>query len=231
VSDRTKYLLGLSCIFVLVFLVSTYLRLDEFGAGLPFYSVDENDVVEPAAGFLLGDLNHQYYTYGPLFMYLLAGVFALYAKATGLSLFDFGSDVFFQGYDHYLLARVFSFVVLIAIIGSVLVIGSRLFGRGAALIAATLLAMPLVDGLAEFTTRIDILQALFQILAVFSLVRLYDTGRTRDYVLAGIWTGMAIAVKPIPGAVLVPVAVLICLLRLAAERSLPLDPRHIVRLP
>src|SRR5215475_10895728 len=68
--------------------------------GLPFYSIDENDVVEPAAGVLMGDWNHQFYTYGPLFTYLLSLVYAAGAALTGHSVHRFATDVFFDPYWH-----------------------------------------------------------------------------------------------------------------------------------
>src|SRR5262249_22460015 len=76
--------------------------------GLPFYSIDENDIVDPAAGFLMGEWNHQYYTYGPAFLYLLSLLYAAAAFLKGQSIHLFATDVFFDAYWHYYLARLLS---------------------------------------------------------------------------------------------------------------------------
>lgn len=186
--------------------------------GLPFYSIDENDIVEPAAGFLMGDLNHQFYTYGPLFMYLLSLVYAAAALLTGHSVHLFATDVFLDAYWHYYLARLLGLIVILATLVIAVVETERTFSFLAAVLCLVLLAFPVAENFTEYTVRIDVLQGLFQLLALFSIVRFFASGGLRHYVMAGAWIGLAVASKPIPGALIVPIAVGVAFVRTWKER-------------
>jgi len=187
--------------------------------GLPFYSIDENDVVEPTAGFLMGDWNHQYYAYGPVFMYLLSSVYGAAAFLSGHGVHRFATDVFFDPYWHYYLARMLSLIVILATVAVAVLETQRIFSSLAAVICLVLLAFPVAENFTNYTARIDVLQAFFQLLALFSLIRMFANGAVRHYVGAGAWTGLAIASKPIPGALIVPIALGVALLRAWRERA------------
>lgn len=196
--------------------------------GLPFYSTDENDVVEPAAGVLMGDWNHQYYGYGPVFMYLLSLLYVTTAFLSGSSIHQFAIDVFFDHSSHYYLARLFSLVVILATLTVAVMKTERLFSVLAAALCLLVLAFPVTENFTKYTARIDVLQGFFQLLALFSLVRIFTTGARRHYVFAAIWVGLAIATKPIPGAVIVPVALAVVLLRIWRETAPALSGRGII---
>jgi len=196
--------------------------------GLPFYSIDENDIVEPAAGFLMGDWNHQYYTYGPVFMYLLSLLYAVAGLLTGHGVHLFATDVFFDPYWHYYLARLLSLVVILAIAAVAIVETERCFSFLAALVCLVVLAFPIVENFTSYTARIDVLQAFFQLLALFSIIRIFASGAMRDYVLAGAWIGLAIACKPIAGGLIVPIALGVAFLRSWRERAPGLRGRPLV---
>lgn len=187
--------------------------------GLPFYSIDENDIVEPAAGFLMGDWNHQYYAYGPTFMHLLSLLYAAAAPLKGQSIYLFATDVFFDPYWHYYLARLLSQIIILGTVAVAVIETKRLFSFLAAAICLVLVAFPIAENFTRYTARIDVLQAFFQLLALFSIIRIFGTGARRHYVLAGVWTGLAIASKPIPGALIVPIALGVAFLRLWQEKA------------
>ena len=187
--------------------------------GLPFYSIDENEVVEPTAGFLMGDWNHQYYTYGPLFMYLLSPLYAATALLTGRGVHGFATDVFLDHYWHYYLARLLSEVVILATLVVAVIETQRLFSLLAAVLSLVLLAVPVTENFINYTARIDVLQGFFQLLALFSIVGIFRTGARRHYALAGAWMGLAIATKPISGALIVPIALGVAFLRVRQEHA------------
>src|SRR5215813_4414244 len=113
--------------------------------GLPFYSIDENDVVEPTAGFLMGDWNHQYYAYGPVFMYLLSSVYGAAAFLSGHGVHRFATDVFFDPYWHYYLARMLSLIVILATVAVAVLETQRIFSSLAAVICLVVLAFPVAE--------------------------------------------------------------------------------------
>lgn len=197
--------------------------------GLPFYSIDENDIVEPAAGFLMGDWNHQYYAYGPTFMYLLSFLYAVAAPLKGQSVYVFATDVFFDGYWHYYLARLLSLLIILGTAAVAVIETQRLFSFLAAVLCLVLLAFPIAENFTRYTARIDVLQALFQLLALFSVIKIFDTGARRHYVWGGVWAGLAIAAKPIAGALIVPVALGVTLLRVWQERAPSLGKERFAR--
>jgi len=192
-----------SLVAVAIVLLGVVLRLRIAAYDLASPLIDENEVVEQAVAFMGGDLDQHFVKYGPLTMYLLAGIYRVVAAVRGLSALEYGSLVFFHGEQHYFIARC---LTSLAISGLAL---ARFFGLrrrrgvGSAWVAGTLLALPCLDRLVN-GARIDMLQACFQGLALLALGEASQAPRRRYWLAAGFAAGLGIASKPLPGLLLLP---------------------------
>src|SRR5688572_25602706 len=125
-------------------LVGVVLRLRLAAYDLESPLIDENEVVEQAVAFMGGDLDQHFVKYGPLTMYLLAGIYRVVAAVRGMSSLEYASLVFFHGEQHYFIARA---LTGLAISGLALVSFASLrrrLGGGPAWLAGTLLALPCI---------------------------------------------------------------------------------------
>lgn len=166
--------------------------------------VDENAVVDQAVAFMGGEWRYYLLEYGPLPMYLLAGVYHLVAWLRGMTPLEYGSQVFFDHEQQYYIARLFCAVCYAVLAVAVYRVLAPRFGRWAAGISSMLLALPVLDELNQSKARVDIPQGAFQIGAVLSLVVAMESGKLRHWVIAGLCAGCAIACKPMPGLLVVP---------------------------
>jgi 4-amino-4-deoxy-L-arabinose transferase-like glycosyltransferase len=165
--------------------------------------IDENEVVEQAVAFMGGDLEQHFVKYGPLTMYVLAGVYRVVAAARGLSVLDYAARVFFHGEEHYFLARALTSLSLSALALVAFFQLRRTLGPRPALVATALLGLPCVDVLVT-GARIDMPQAAFQGLSLLALGAAAASGRRRAWLGAGVAAGFAIASKPLPGLLIAP---------------------------
>jgi hypothetical protein len=170
-------------------------------SGSPF--IDENEVVEQAVAFMGGDLRHHFPKYGPLTMYVLAAIYHAVAAIRGLTGLEYASRVFFERAEHYFIARAFLAATLVVVAWLAFTSFRRQFGAVPALIVCFLLGLPWVDALYQ-GARIDTFQAALQGVALLTLAELVARPRRRAWVLAGACAGLAIAVKPLPGVLLLP---------------------------
>lgn len=169
--------------------------------------IDENEVVEQAVAFMGGELRYYFLKYGPFTMYVLAGVYRLLAAVHAVTPLDYASRVFFDGAEHYFVARAYTAGTL-----SVLALASffafrRYYGSAPALLVCTLLGLPFVDVLTH-GARIDMPQAAFQGMALLALGEVVLRPSRRVWVLAGACAGLGIATKPLPGMLILPSFVL-----------------------
>jgi hypothetical protein len=188
---------------VLLLAVGFALRLHNAGRALESPNVDEKDVVEQAVAFMGGDLRFYFLRYGPLTMYVLAAIYHAFAALHGLSALDYAARVFFEGSEHYFVARAFAGAALSGLALVAFHYLRRDYGSGPALLACALLALPAVDTLVK-GVRIDMVQAAFQGCALLALGEAAVRSRRRDWVLAGLCAGLGIASKPLPGLLVLP---------------------------
>lgn len=186
-----------------IVLVGAALRLQVAANELSTPMIDENEVVEQAVAFMGGDLEQHFVKYGPLTMYVLAGIYRVAAALHGLSVLDYASRVFFDGAEHYLIARVLTSLSLSALALVAYLHSRRTLGPRAALVTAALLGLPCVDVLVT-GARIDMPQAAFQGLSLLALGAAALSGGRRAWLGAGVAAGLAIASKPLPGLLIAP---------------------------
>jgi Dolichyl-phosphate-mannose-protein mannosyltransferase len=169
--------------------------------------IDENEVVEQAVAFMGGELRYHFLKYGPFTMYVLAGIYRLLAALHGVTSLEYASRVFFDGAEHYFVARAYTAGTL-SVLGLVSFFAFRRhYGIGPALLVCTLLGLPFVDALTH-GARIDMPQAAFQGMALLALGEVVVRPSKRVWILAGACAGLGIATKPLPGLLILPSFVL-----------------------
>lgn len=203
-----------------VFLFSFAVRIFLIPFDLPYYAIDENDVVEPALAFLSGDWDPRWYKYGPFFSYLLAGIYKLYQLFTGLSTDDFFFRAFFQQDIFFMIARSFHALILTGIVILSTLFAKKHYSLPTIILAAVLSLAPILDLINDFTVRVDTLQGFLSLLFIYIAVS-FGKGKNRlaAYGLAGMVAGMNIAVKPLPGMLLLPTMLAAHILAVKDEQS------------
>jgi len=175
---------------------------------LPDYSVDENDIVESAVAFTAGDLNPYWHKYGGLYAYLLAAVFSYQAMLLDVDVADYTGTVFFRGTSLYYTARYISSLLLVLSGLIAARLANRQFGDRVGRMCLLFAAVPLGAMLTRFTARVDTLQGLWTILAIAAAVGVVRNVGTASSALTGLWWGLSVATKPIPGMMLFPTVLL-----------------------
>lgn len=176
------------------------LRLWGVGFGLPHLETrpDELEVVQRAIRLLSGDLNPHFFHYPSLYFYALGGLYAVWG---GVSTLLGGSwDGFLGGAAvdparFILIGRFVSAVAGTATVYVVYLIGTRLHSPRAGLLAAGFLAVTHLHVRDSHFATTDVTLTLFLAAAVLHLLDVADRGAMRSYVLAGIFTGLAVSTK------------------------------------
>jgi dolichyl-phosphate-mannose-protein mannosyltransferase len=188
---------------VAVLLVGTALRVWFAVRGAESPMIDENEVVEQAVAFMGGELKMHFLKYGPLAMYVLAGIYHVAALLHGESTLDYASHVFFEGTEHYAIARVYTVGWLSVLALLAFLSFRRRLGPAPALLACALLAFPFIEILGQ-GARIDYQQGACQGIALLALGEVAARPRLRYWLAAGVFAGFAVATKPLPGLLIGP---------------------------
>jgi hypothetical protein len=168
---------------------------------LPYYQVDENDIVEQAYVFLSGDGCPRFFSYGPLVSYVLAGLYALAGSVLGTQRSDLLYDALFEPTPFYATARVLHAVADVAAVAVAAGLAGRSGGAAARWAVLSLGAAPLLSLNSDFAIRNDTFLGLFTLLAVGL------AGRPRSALLTGAAAGCALAVKPLQALLVMPALV------------------------
>jgi|GEM_PF-1531753 len=190
-------------LLLLVFLAGFFPRFIDIARFLPYYSIDENDVVEYAIGYLGGDLDPHWYKYGPLYSYLLGIIYWI------LSWFHTDPQAFIQHYfidgsTFYYTARLVNSLLNIVLAILTFRILQKFFKTDIAWMALVLAIFPFFDSLTGFTVRVDTLQAVWVAASVYHLLALVQTGKAKNYLFAALFTGLSVATKPLPALLILP---------------------------
>jgi hypothetical protein len=190
-----------TAILVSLILVAFFLRAWGINFGLPFqYHPDELQYVPEALGFLSGDLNPHDLVNPGLFKYTLGIFYAacyLIVRATGgvsslagfLQWANSGPSLAFT------LARLLSAWAGTATCILVYKLGCRAYDGRIGLLAAGLLAGTFLHARDSHYGVNDAMTTFLTAAALYFCLRILQQGRPRDYLLAGIVTGMSIATK------------------------------------
>lgn len=196
--------------FAAILFLAAALRL--WGAGFGLYHADEPIVVNHALAYGTGDLNPHFFAIPPLVSYL---AFAVYGSffAAGKLLGQFPGVEAFQALFvrdpqvFYVLGR----IALGVVPGTLTVwlayaVTRRWFSERAALLAAFFLAVNFLHARDSHYLYTDALLALACLAAASAALETLENPSTRRWLIAGIWIGIAAAVKYNGAIAAVPVA-------------------------
>jgi hypothetical protein len=203
-------------IAVALFLVALLPRLWALGWGLPYVEhSDEPAVIEVAVRMVQqGDWNPGMFLYPSLYFYQLAAVIRLHGAwgiAQGLyaSLADIPAEtyLFTTSPALYLWARSLTALLGAAIVPLLFVLGRRMFGWRAGLLAAAALAVSSYHVEHSHFVTTDAPTGLWVTLALLGAWGVATTGRWRYYLLCAVATGLAAGTKYNAGVVGLALAV------------------------
>ena len=189
--------------FLSILVIGLILRVWGITFGLPFqFHQDEPIVVNHALAYGSGDLNPHFFAIPPLTSYLLFfiyGVLFLIGKLIGIWQGTEGFVVqFFKDPSiFYIVGRFFIGVVpsMACIVGTYL-LGKRLFRSTLVpLYASAIMAFSFINVINAHYIYTDMLLVMFSLFAVHRLLLLYDSASIKDYLIAGVFIGLAIGVK------------------------------------
>ena len=203
------------------------LRVWGIGWGLPTalhyfsYHPDETMVLFAATNvnFLEGQLDPGFYNYGSLYIYLvsisilLGSISGLVNLTSGDALLDVGEMA-----KLYMGGRIVALLLGIATVCLVYTLGKRAYGRGVGLLAALFMAVMPIHVMHSKFLAVDVPATFFVVLALLFAVRISEGHRLRDYLLAGVFAGLAAGTKYNAGlVVLAPIVT-----HLASGKAKPL---------
>ena len=197
-------------------------RLLGVGRGLPYIHEWDEVFVLPHVITMLRDhtLNPRVFFYGSLYYYLLCPVVyihALYLHMRGIlpSLRDVvlihplipGYLWYFSVPSFYVWARIFTAALGAATVYLTYRLGNAAFGRPVGLLAAALFAAAPGAVYYADTVRVDVPEAFFTTAALLAGLGVLRRGRRRDYLVAGLLTGLAISTKQTATWLLAPLVI------------------------
>lgn len=199
-------------VIALLLLLSCVPRFYDIAKFLPAYSIDENDIVEPAVAFLAGDVSHpQEIEYGPLYGYILAAIYWVESWFMG-DLDSFVAKAFFESTIFYYTARFVNSLVNVLVALIAFLTARTFLGGKTAFFVFALLVFPFPDILTGFDVRNDTLLSLWSIAALYFILGIAKQGLWRNYLFAALFVGLGLATKPAPGLLIFPVVFLAHLL-------------------
>ncbi len=188
---------------IIVITLALALRLYGIDFGFPYlYDQDENDFVEPALQMLANrDPNPGYFQHpASTTIYMLA---ATYAGIFGLGyltgIYDspqaFADQLYQDPTVVYLAGRLEIVLFGTASVLLVYLIGRRVLNPTFGLLAALLTAVAPLHIWISQLIRTDVMTGFFALAAFWFCLNILDQGRWRDYLLAGVFTALAIMTK------------------------------------
>ncbi|MEO5775152.1 MAG: glycosyltransferase family 39 protein [Sphingomicrobium sp.] len=198
---------------LLLLLVAAALRIHNIGFGLPgMYDPDEPMFMLTALKLpLKGTLNPQWFGHpGSTTIYLVALVDVIVAATALLggaygSLGELTTAAYANPAIFFIPARVAMVALGVTSIGLTYVLGRRLHGTAAGLVAAALLTFNALHIAWSQVVRTDIHASVFMLASMIFAAKVAESGRLRHWLLAGFLTGFAIATKWPSAAVFVAV--------------------------
>jgi hypothetical protein len=209
-----------------IIVVATLLRLRGIAFGLPaLLDPDEPIFIMTGLKLIRGQtLNPGWFGHpGTTTIYALAVIeLATFGAWTASGRFEsakaFGQAIYTDPGIIFLPGRIFILICGLATIVLTMVIARRLFGSRVALIAGLLLAIDPVHIRYSQIIRTDMHATVFVLLEVLAALVIVERGRTRDYLLAAVWLGFAVATKW-PAGTCIAAVVGATLLRLGERRD------------
>jgi hypothetical protein len=182
-------------------LLAVVVRLAGLSWGLPYvYHVDEARFAQLSAGIVKGDLNPHFFFIPNLYMYMVAGAWeGAFLAGKVLGTFHTRAD-FLGRLDTdptllYLLGRLVTVLTALLTVFFLYVLGKRMYNPRVGWLAALFLILSLEHTRASHDMYPDATMLLFMVLSFLFIWAVYREGKTRDYLLAGLFAGLAFATK------------------------------------
>jgi hypothetical protein len=180
--------------------VAVVLRLWSINHGLPYiYNTDEQQHFVFVAAQMVSHhtLNPHYFVNPPGLSYLLGAFFTVgWINGHPGQAFSNDPEPFF------LLARIVVAAIGVASVYFVYLLGRRYDSARTGLVAAAILAVSFIDVWYSKQALDDAVAPAPMILAALFALRGFDEGRRRDFIIAGLFAGVAAATKYTSGAIL-----------------------------
>lgn len=229
----THYQIGHLVTLLLVLGVALALRLTAITWGLPddthlfSYHPDEFHSLRGALSLALGDLNPHFFNYGSLYLYLVGGAAAVFHGDvfTAIAHAVPGGPVLPEAIRVWTLdARLVTVLLSLATVVTVYLIARDLWGHGAGLAAALLMALMPLHVLQSHYATVDVPGAFFVTLALLFAVRMFQQPTVRTAAWAGAAAGLAASVKYSGAVVLVAPLTAWLVARIWLRPSQPASP-------
>ena len=171
--------------------------------GLPYYSIDENDVVEYALGYYGGSLHPSWFKYGAFYSYLLSTIYYIQSLFSSGTIHDFVERYFADPFSFFYSARALNSLIHVGIASLVFQV-ARTINLKVALWATVLALIPYNDVLTSFTVRVDSLLAINATASILFGVYYARKGHVLSFAFAGLFAGFALGSKTLPALMLFP---------------------------
>lgn len=173
-----------------------------FGLPHPMSRPDEGGIIAVAGGFRWGDFNPHTFRYPALFYLIVAGALTalpicerILHRIAPFHFAPLPGEIYATTTTNYLTARWLSATAGITSILVVFRIAARLFGRPSALAAAAFLSLSFLHVRDSHFGVTDVPMTLIVLVAFLYVVRLSESDRRTDLVMAGLTSGLATSTK------------------------------------
>jgi 4-amino-4-deoxy-L-arabinose transferase-like glycosyltransferase len=188
-------------ILIIILFAAFIVRFAGIFHDLPYsYYPDEEHFVNRAVSFGSGDLNPHWFHKPAFLMYLLFFEYGLYfviGKVLGVfhSVGDFAIS-FFQSKGPFLfIGRLTVTLFGVATVLVTYLIGRDYWNKRTGLFASIFMAFIMGHVTSGQVVKADVPSAFFTVLSFFFIIKVYDTGQLKYYVLSGISAGLGMAMK------------------------------------
>jgi len=188
-------------LIILLVLLALGVRLGGISFGLPYvYHVDEARFADISLKYLRGDPNPHFFHVPSLFTYLVAATWeGAYFVGKVFGKFQTRDDLLgrIEGDPSllYLLGRLLTVLMSVLTVYFLFVLGKKMYGVRAGALAALFLIFSLEFNRASHYMNPDGPMILFIVVSFLFVWSVYEQGRTRDYILAGLFAGLAFSTK------------------------------------
>jgi len=186
---------------VVILLLGLLIRLVGVRFGLPYlYHVDEARFAKISLNYFTGDLNPHFFHVPTLHTYAVAGIWAVYyhvgkfsGKFTDVN--DFMGSFQEDPSVFIILGRLLTVILSVGTIILVFIIGTKMYSKRVGIFAALFLIFSHVHNKISHYQVPDAPMVFFFMLSFLFIWYIYKRGRPRDYILAGLFAGLAMATK------------------------------------
>ena len=185
--------------------------------------VDERAFILYPLGFWSGDFNPHFFNYPTFPLYVVSAIYYLYFLLFSSEPFDYfvAYRYFVEAGDLLFIARGLSSLLAVGTVAVAARLGRRLYGSSGGILAGLILAVMPLSVRFSHLAIIDVPATLLGCLAVLWAVRIHQQGRWMDYLLAGLFVGVAGSSKYPAALAGIPVLVA-CLLRTSTLKNIRL---------